>query len=308
MNWNIKDTTSKKAGLFEMLTTFIMFVVGGVVGICVYPFGNYYLYNNSFPGSQETKDIFNALWENVYSILLAFVVGSALALLIIFGMRFGRYIATFVTEVEQILVYCGLFYLSNWILYKVNNTPGTIVFSILPFFIYMIAAVITLELAAIFGQSGRVAYNFVSLGAILGCFIGTLRSVDMSYFPIGSVIALNNNLGISFARAAVDTTFFFGACALAAAAIVRSKVGGSFLWHIVAWLLPCGLACAFATSAQIAYGANMEARWVVASLVSVITNLLALAVFSPVRKMAPKSTKSQAARPCTCRGKDFLLL
>ena len=300
MNWPLKDTTSAKAGFLEMLATFLFFIIGTGVGVVVYPFANFYLISGKLPTSSDAQDIFDGLRENVYSILLSCIVGGLYALLSIFSLKLGRYIGTFITLLEQIVIYSALYYFAIWIMWKVNSFPGTTVFTMIPYFIYMLAAVLTLELAAIFGQSGRIAYNFVCLGAILGSFIGILRSVDLTYFPVSSNIVLNKDLGIAFARSLVDTTFFLGACTLASACIARSKIGGSFFWHIGAFILPIGLACGFATSSSLADQlapiiASDTARWIVASLIAVITVIFALVVFAPIRKQA-HAAKNQQTR------------
>jgi len=292
MNWPLKDTTSKRSGFMGMSFTFLFFIISTAVGIAVYPFANYFLFNGDLPTSSEATEILNGLRDNVPSILLSCIVGGVYALILIFAMRFGRFIGTFITLLEQLVIYNALIYFASWIMWKVQHYPGDTVFTMLPYTIYMQAAVITLEIAAIFGQSGRVAYNMVCLGSILGAFIGILRSVDLTYFSnASSGITYNADLGIAFARSLVDTTFFLGACALASACITRSKIGGSFLWHIAALVLPIGLACAFATTsifvADIAPIIDSStARWIVASLIALITVILALAVFAPIRKQA----------------------
>jgi predicted outer membrane lipoprotein len=71
---------------------------------------------------------------------------------------------------------------------------------------------------------------------------------------------------------------------------------------VFGWALSIGLACAFATTAQIVDESHMDAimssstaRWVVASLMAIITVLLAAAVFSPIRKMAKAAAAPQPA-------------
>jgi len=312
MKWILKDTSADRPGIIGLMTTFVFFIVGSAVGVAVYPFANFYLINNTLPDSTETSDIFSSLRGNVWAIVLSSVVGGFLALVSIFSLRFGRFIGTFITLLEQIIIYSALYYFAIWIMWKTNENPGVVIFTMLPYFIYMLAAVFTLEIAAIFGQSGRIAYNFVCLGTILGSFIGILRSVDLSYFPAVSQITVNKALGIAFARSAVDTCFFFGACALASACIARSKIGGSILWHMAALVLPVGLACAFATSSEIADQlgaiiASETARWIVAVLIAVIANLFAFAVFRPIRKQSIVSTNKNSTgrnvRPAAVQGR-----
>ncbi len=274
-----------------MLITFIFFAIGTAVGIVVYPFANYYLVNNSFPDSTQTKDIFTGLKDNATAIVLSCIIGGILALISIFALRLGRFIATFITLLEQIVFYSALYYFAIWIMYKANEAPGATVVIMIPYFVYQFAAFITLEVAAIFGQSGRNAYNLVCLGAILGSMIGILRSVDLNYFPDSSDMIFNTTTGLAFARSAVDTTFFFGSCILASSCIARSKIGGSVFWHVGGLVLSVGLACAFATSSEISDGlvsimSSSTARWVVACLISAITFLVAMAVFWPMHKQA----------------------
>ena len=291
MKWLIKDSISTRAGFISMLATFVLFALGTAVGIVVYPFANYYLVNNALPDSDTTNNMFTSLKDNATAIFLSCIIGGVLAMISIFTLRFGRAIGTFITLLEQIVIYSGLYYFAIWIIYRVNSVPSNTIVIMVPYFVYQLAAVITLEIAAILGQSGRIGYNHACLGAILGSMIGILRSVDLNYFPTSEGVVFNETTGIAFARSAVDTTFFFGACFLASTCIARSKIGGSVFWHLLGLVLSIGLACAYATTSEIADSlvtimSSSTARWVVACLVSAITCLIALAVFWPMHKQA----------------------
>ena len=282
--------------------TLVIFAVGVAISVVINPFVQYYFYNSVFPSSTQASAIFTEMKNDIGGLLLSCVIGTGLALATILIMRFGRYVATFIALLEQIAIYTGLSLLSTWIMWKHNPTQNTTILTILPYFIYQLAAFFTLEIAAMFGQGGRHAYNFVSIGCLVGAMIGIVRSIDQNYFVVIGTIILDTELGIAFAHSALDTVFFFGSCALASACIARSKIGGSVLWHILAFVLPLGLACAFGTYTIIA---NMipvissdVARYIVASLIAVITVLFAIAVASPMRKkVAVQSVSQKRATP-----------
>ena len=291
MTWNKQDSVSHSPSISGMFMTLALFVVSVAIAIVVSPIANYYFYIGQFPGSEERSTILANLKDDAWGLVLSSVCGSVLALLTIIMMRFGRYVATLATQLELIVVYTALSLLATWIMWSRNPTTNPTILTMLPFFIYQISAYLVLEFAALLGHGGRIVYNFVSLGAILGAFIGIIRSIEQAYFYFGASnpLKMDVELGLAFAHSILDSFFFFGTCCLTSACIARSKAGGAFLWHIIALVVPVALACAFSTYVQLANHVPMissnVARYIVAAVVATAANLLAIGVFWPMRKL-----------------------
>ena len=70
---------------------------------------------------------------------------------------------------------------------------------------------------------------------------------------------------------------------------MRSKCGGTGFWHFVALVIPTGLACAFSMYVELAgYVPKIEsdvARYILGSVIAVVTLLLAVFLFMRIRKL-----------------------
>ena len=290
--WQKKDIIPDVPGLFGYIMTVASFALSVLIAVVLAPFVNFYLYTNSFPDSDDRQNIYDNLRSDAWGVVLSSVAGLVFTVFVMFTMRFGRYIALLFTLVEQIVLSTTLSLLCIWITWKYNPTTNSTILTMLPLFTTQLAAFFTLEIAAVFGQGGRVLYNFVAMGAILGAFIGVSRSVQQNYFYFGGADPLvwDVELGVAFGNSVLDTVFFVGSCALAASCLARSKAGGTFLWHLPAFALPIGLACTFSLYIELAdyvpVISSTAARYTVGVLVALVANLMAFAIFHPIKRQA----------------------
>jgi hypothetical protein len=206
--------------------------------------------------------------------------------------KFGRFFSTLITLIEFYVLYYAAQLFTSWLMWKYNPTSDVTLLAMLPFMVLQLCAFIVLEIGAILGQGGRVAYGFVGLSTVLGAFAGALRSIDQEYFYFGQnsdPFADSSKLGAAFGRSVIDTVFLVGACALTGVCIARSKTGGSAFWHLIALVIPVGLACAFSMYVELAgYVPKIEsdvARYILGSVIAVGTLLTAVVLFSALRKL-----------------------
>ena len=293
--WPAKEIDTKPPGLIAYCMTVVSYALGVLVAVVLSPFVNFFFYTNRFPDSDERQDIYDNLQSNASGVALSSVSGLVLAVVIMLCLKFGRYFALILTIIQQIVLSTSLNLFATWLMWKYNPTSNATILTMLPFFVTQMAVFVTLELGALFGQGGRVLYNFVALGAILGAFVGTSRSIQQDYFYFGGENPFENEveLGVAFGKSLLDTAFFVGSCGLSSACIARSKAGGSFLWHFLAFVLPVGLACAFSLYVELAdyipVISSTAARYTVGVLVALVSDALAFGAFYPTKKLASRS-------------------
>lgn len=288
--WSKRELPCNVPGIFGYSMTIISFAFAALIAVVLTPFANFYLYTNELPNSDERQQIYDNLSSDAWGVVLSSVTGLIFALVVVFTMKFGRYFALAFTLVEQIILAAGLSYLSIWLMWKDTSSLNTTLLTMLPFALSQLAAYITTQLMVLFGQGGKVLYNLMAQGAILGAFIGVSRTIQQNYFYFGGVDTFGSSaaLGEAFGKSVLDTSFYFGSCSLAAACIARSKAGGSILWQIPAFILPIGLACTFSMYIELAdyvpVISSTAGRYVVGALVAIIANIAAFTVFYPIKK------------------------
>ena len=307
MNWAKKD--SKRPSMISYILTIVMFLLSVAIAVVTTPFVQFYYYTGVLPDSETSHDIIQNVGDNIGGILLSCVVGFVILLITMAIFRFGKFISAFFTMIEFYALYLAAELFASWLLWKYNDSVDSTLLTMIPFIIMQLSVFVVLELGAILGQGGRVGFGFVALSASLGAFAGALRTIEQEYFSysiVGDPFWYDANLGIAFGESVIDTVFLAGSCALCGVCIVRSKCGGSGFWHIVALILPTGLASAFSMYVQLSgYIPEIEsdvARYILGSVIALITLLLAIALFSAIRKMPEARTppnNQQANGPAT---------
>lgn len=309
MNWLKRDT--KRPSAMSYILTPISFCIAVAIAVVTTPFVQFYYYTGSFPDTDHSKNIFENMGSDIWGIVLSTVCGFVMLIFTMLVFRFGKFISVLITMLEFYGLYLSATLFASWLTWKYNTTLDSTLVVMLPFLILQLSVFIVLELGAILGQGGRVGYGFVALSASLGAFAGALRSIDQEYFyynSTGNPFANDTNLGVAFGNSVIDTVFLVGSCAMCGVCIARSKCGGTTLWHIVALILPTGLACAFSMYVELAgYVPNIEsdvARYICGSVIAVVTLLIAVALFAAIRKMqnpqnerASRNTYAQGLGP-----------
>lgn len=290
MNWPKRDT--KTPSVVSYILTPITFCVAIAVAVVTTPFVQFYYYIGSFPTTDQSKEIFDNLGSDIWGVILSSVSGLVLLIITMALFRFGKFLSVLITMLEFYALYISATLFASWLTWKYNTTLDSTLVVMLPFLILQLSVFLVLEIGAILGQGGRVAYGFVALSASLGAFAGALRSVDQDYFyynSTGNPFANDTNLGVAFGNSVIDTVFLVGSCAMCGVCIARSKCGGSTFWHIVALILPTGLACAFSMYVELSgYVPKIEsdvARYICGSVIAVVALLLAVGLFAPIRKL-----------------------
>jgi hypothetical protein len=260
----------------------------------------FYYYTGTFPSGDESKTIFDNLGSDIWGIILSCVAGFVTLIITMSVLRFGKFMSVFFTMIQFYGLYLSATLFASWLMWKYNPTIDSTLLTMLPFLILQLSVFVVLELGAILGQGGRVGYGFTALSASLGAFAGALRSIDQEYFyygTSGNPFSNDVNLGVAFGNSVIDTVFLVGSCALCGVCIVRSKCGGTGFWHIVALIVPTGLACAFSMYVELAgYVPKIEsdvARYILGSVIAVVTLLLAVALFMPIRKLGNAQTQQR---------------
>lgn len=290
MNWPKRD--SKRPSVISYILTPMTFVAVIAIAVVTTPFVQFYYYTGTFPSGDESKSIFDNLGSDIWGIILSCVAGFVSLIIIMAMFRFGKFMSVFMTLIEFYALYLSATLFASWLMWKYNTTMNSTLLTMLPFLILQLSVFVVLELGAIIGQGGRVGYGFVALSASLGAFAGALRSIDQEYFyygTSGNPFSNDVNLGVAFGKSVIDTVFLLGSCALCGVCIVRSKCGGTGFWHFVALVIPTGLACAFSMYVELAgYVPKIEsdvARYILGSVIAVVTLLLAVFLFMRIRKL-----------------------
>ena len=278
--------------MISYILTPITFVASIAIAVVTTPFVQFYYYTGTFPTGDESKTIFDNLGSDIWGIILSCVAGFVALVITMASFRFGKFMSVLMTMIEFYALYLSATLFASWLMWKYNTTIDSTLLTMLPFLILQLSVFVVLQLGAILGQGGRVGYGFVALSASLGAFAGALRSIDQEYFyygTSGNPFSNDVNLGVAFGKSVIDTVFLVGSCALCGVCIVRSKCGGTTFWHIVALVIPTGLACAFSLYVELAgYVPKIEsdvARYILGSVIAVVTLLLALFVFMRIRKL-----------------------
>ena len=282
----------------------ITFVASIAIAVVTTPFVQFYYYMGTFPSEEESKTIFDNIGSDIWGIVLACVAGLVSLIITMALFRFGKFMSVLVTMIEFYALYLSATLFASWLMWKYNTTIDSTLLTMLPFLILQLSVFVVLELSAVLGQGGRVGYGFTALSASLGAFAGALRSIDQAYFyygTSGNPFGNDVNLGVAFGNSVIDTVFLVGSCSLCGVCIVRSKCGGTGFWHFVALILPTGLACAFSMYVELAgYVPKIEsdvARYILGSVIAVVTLLLAVFLFARIRKMPnPEDTRRDNAQ------------
>jgi hypothetical protein len=160
-------------------------------------------------------------------------------------------VAIIVALFTEIAVYSGLLVGLSIIIFDPTNVPNSLVFTILPCLICNAASFLSLG-ASSFADGLRVKpYAFTALGGIIGCLIGILRAIDVSYYPFTLAIIVIGSTGVAFVRALIDSAFFMSACAFFVASIARSRVNNQSGLALLGLILSALLACIFSLSERL---------------------------------------------------------
>jgi len=250
MTWTIRTDSDHKTGFFSYLFTIVSFCLATTISIITSSVMASYIVSGRVPTPDETKVVLLALWASADQTALSCLAGAILMLITLIITKSASYFRVFLTSFIRTIISIAFTYLASWLLWNKHwNEPSAFALTILPFTIAQLATFISLELASITLRRGT-AHTFCSIAAIVGCVVGAVQSVNQHFYNS------TMSMGVAFGYSLLDTSFFFSAATLTGVCIARSRVGGSFVWHLVALILPTILAIVYGLRVDLANGVS----------------------------------------------------